>query len=71
MIYQVRVFSPEGKLRRIVSSKTLTRKSLKEALSRVSRFTAFPLGSKNSVLLKKWQEFNNMLEGISVGRSER
>ena len=70
MIYQVKVFSPQGKLKRIVSSKMLTRKSLKEALAR-GQLAAFPKGGMTMTLLRKWREFTNVLDGISVGRSDR
>ena len=70
MIYQVKVFSPQGKLRKIVSSKMLTRKSLKEALAR-GQLAAFPKGGMSMTLLRKWRKFTNVLDGISVGRGER
>ena len=69
MIYQVRVLSPKGKLRKIVSSKKLTKKSLDEALS-MGQFTTFP-GYRSQGLLKKWREFMNILEAIPAGRSRR
>ncbi|KKM04676.1 hypothetical protein LCGC14_1761870 [marine sediment metagenome] len=74
MIYQVKVFNPKGGLRKTVSSKKLCKLGLERALSKHSYGETIRAGfvkRKSIPALKSWRELNFILDGISIGRSER